>query len=245
MPALHPNNLFLVNINAFMLLVLVAGGLATCLLGYPLFRVLLAAFGLMAGIAGGMDVAHLARGESPAILDFAVACVVLGGVGMLLSWFACRTAFSLGVGWLVAAQAAALAGTMTGAPDGALAWTIGLLLGLAAGVLAYGYMRTAVIVTSAVVGAVIAVYAITLLLFGERNGEELISSTFGKGRPWVAWFLVLVAVVLAAGGMWLQTQLADAVGDRFMPKTPRRKRRGRSGRHRGGSTEVRPKFTRV
>jgi hypothetical protein len=244
MPALHPNNLFLVEINAFMLLVLVAGGLATCLLGYPLFRVLLAAFGLMAGIAGGMDVAHLARGADPATLDFAVACVVLGGVGLLLAWFACRVAFSMAAGWLVATQVQALTGVITGSPDGAMVWVIGLLLGLAVGVLAYGYMRTAVIATSSIVGAVIAVYAITLLLFGVRSGEALLNSTFGQGRSWVAWLLVLIAVGLSAVGMWLQTQLADAVGDRFMPKTPRRKRRGRGGR-RGRTAEVRPRFTRV
>ena len=212
MPALHPNNLFLVEINAFVLLVLVAGGLATCLLGYPLFRVVLAAFGLVAGIAAGIDVAHLARGASPAGLDFAVACVVLGAVGMLLAWFACRVAFSMAVGWLVASQAAALVNVITGS-NGALVWIIGLLLGLAAGTLAYGYLRSAVIITSSIVGAVITVYAVTLLLFGERSGEDLINSTFGQGRPWVAWLLVFVAVGLAAGGMWLQTQLADAVGE--------------------------------
>jgi len=244
MPALHPNNLFVIDINAFLLMMLVVGGLATCLLGYPLFRVLLAGFGLLAGIAGGMDVAHLARGASPATLDFAVACIVLGAVGLLLAWFACRVTFSLAAGWLVAAQTQALVGVITGSPDGALVWVIGLLLGLAAGVLAYGYLRTAVIAASSIIGAVITVYAITLLLFGVRNGEALLNSTFGQGRSWVAWLLVLIAVGLSAVGMWLQAQLADAVGDRFMPKAPRRRRRGRGGR-RGGSAEVRPRFTRV
>ena len=246
MPALHPNNLFLVQINAFVLLVLVAGGLATCLLGYPLFRVLLTAFGLVAGIAGGMDLVDLLRGDSAATFDFVVACAALGCLGGLLAWFACRVAFSLGAAWLVASQVAALVGVIVDSPGSPVVWIIGLLIGLATGVIAYGYMRSAVIITSAVVGAALAVYAITLLLFGERSGPDLMDSTFGQGRPWVAWFLVLLAVALAAGGMWLQAQLADAVGDRFMPRTRRRKRRGRNDRRNDrGGTEVRPKFTHV
>jgi len=239
MPPLHPNNLFVTEFNGFVLLLLVIWGLATCFLGYPLFRILLATFGLAAGIAGGMALAGALR-QTPTGLDYAVACVTLGILIALVAWYVYRIAFAAGVGWLVAAEAATLVGWIIGSPDGTIVWIIGCLLGLAAALVAYGYLQRAIIVVSSLVGAVVTVYAVTLLLFGQSGGEGLIASTFGQGRPWVAWFLALVAVALSAGGMILQSRLVHAVGETFMPKA--RETRRRSGR---GSTEVRPRFTRV
>lgn len=238
--AIHPNSFFIAEIHALLLLVVVAWGLATCFLGYPLFRVLLATFGAAAGMALGADLARLLRAGAPGGMDYTVACGALCILGALLAWFFYRWAFALAVGWVVTALMSSLVGWFIGSPGSALSWVIGALFGLAVAVIAYSYLRLIVIVASSAVGAVMTAYAGALLCTGSRGGEQLIDATFGDhGRPWVAWFVVLMAVVLGAVGMVLQTQLVHAVGERFTPRIVRRRRKG------GRSTKVQPRFTRI
>ncbi len=237
--AIHPNSFFIVEIHALLLLVLLVWGLATCFLGYPLFRVLLATFGAAAGMALGTDLVGLLR-ETPGNMDYIVACGALCILGALLAWYLYRWAFALAVGWVVTALMSSLVGWFIGSPGSVLSWVIGALFGLAVAVIAYSYLRLIVIVASSAVGAVMTAYAGALLCTGSRTGEQLIDATFGDGgRPWVAWFVVLMAVVLAAVGMVLQTQLVHAVGERFTPRILLRRRKG------GRSTKVQPRFTRI
>ncbi|MHC4563599.1 MAG: TM7S3/TM198-like domain-containing protein [Planctomycetota bacterium] len=231
---LQPIHLFAANSNALLLLLVFAWGVANCFLGYPLFRVLLAVVGALAGLAGGVDLVHAVRGEGASTGDFLVACLALAILGGLLSWYLYRMFFSLAAGWLAAALVAAMFGSST------VGWVIGGVLGLACGILAYNYLRSAIIFVTALAGAVGCVYAAALLVTGGRNWEGLMDATLGKGKPWVAWFLALVAVGLTALGMAVQGQLSHAVGERFMPRPRRRGKRGPSG-----STEVQPRFSKL
>ena len=118
-PAVHPNNLFLMDANAFILLLLVAWGLGTCLLGFPLFRVVVAVYGAVLGLAIGWDIAHVARSE-PSGMDLAVAMLCLTVLLGLVGWFASREFFALATVWLVTALVASLFGaepTRTGCPS--------------------------------------------------------------------------------------------------------------------------------
>lgn len=236
-PAMHPNNLFLMDANVFVLLLLIAWGVGTCVLGYPLFRPVVAVYGVLIGVAAGWDIAHWAR-SAPSGMDLTVAIFCLTVLMGLIAWFSSREFFAVAVVWLVTALVASL----FGAEPGRVGWAAGGLLGIGCGVLAWSYVRPVAILASGATGAVTAVYAATMLVLGGGTGEKLVEATLGPGgRPWLGFLLLLIAAALAGGGMFLQSQLADAVGDTFMPKARRRRR----GDGRRGSTDVQPRFSKL
>ncbi|HDZ22894.1 hypothetical protein LCGC14_0019150 [marine sediment metagenome] len=238
--ALHPNNLFTLDLHAVVLVVMILWGLATCLLGYPLFRVVLVVYGVLAGVAGGIDLVGAIR-ENPSIVACVVAAAVLGVLGGLIAWRLCRLAFALVMAWMAMALAAWLVGWVTGAPDRRVVWVIGGLVGAGVGLLAYHYLRSVIIFATGLSGGVMTVYAAALLVHGIHNGEGLKEALLGpKGHPWVGFLLLLVAAGLTGVGMAVQSKLADVVGHTFMP-SQRGPRRGSKGDR---LSAVRPRFTR-
>jgi len=234
--AVDPSNVFLTEMSAVALMVLAIWALANCFFGCALFRVVLAVYGALAGIGLGIELAELIR-QAPTSGDRLVASAALAVLLGLGAWFAYRAAFTLGVAWVVLA----LAAPVFGRPPTAAGWAVGLLLAGVVGVMTWCYLRRAIMAGTAVVGAVLNVYAVSLLCLGRRSGQGLLEETFGpEGRQLVGWLLVIFVVLLASVGMVVQAHLAHAVNDVFMPKD-RRRRTGRPA----GDTNVRPKFTKV
>ena len=234
--AIHPTCFFVAEHSGFVLLLLVLWGATTCLLGFPLFRAALAGYGVISGLAAGWDVVTWLRAD-PSGGDFLFGMLAGAVVIGLLAWAVDRAAFALMVAWL----GASLVASMFSEASWRIGWVAGALLGTGCGVLAWNYVQAVGIFLSSVLGAVLAVFSVALLFSGGRSGEALVTAVLGpEGRLWVGVLLVLLVAGLAGVGMAIQSKLADAVGDTFMPSAPL-KRRGRKPR----TAEVRPRFTKI
>jgi len=237
MPATIPLDLARIVAGPYPALVLAAitlWGLANCFLGYPLFRVMLAAHGALAGWAVGVALAHWLRSE-PTSVDYLVAAGVPAVLLGMAAWFVCRAAFAAGVFWLVMATVVQMS------PEpGALMWLLGVVIGVVAGTVAYRQLRSAVFLITGAAGAVTAVLAGALLCTGGHGWPDLVQTIFGRQQVWLAWLLAILTVALASSGIIAQVKLSELVSDIFMPHGPGRPR---TLRRRG--TRVHPKFTKV
>jgi len=209
-------------------------GLANCFLGYPLFRVMLAVHGASAGWTAGIALAQWLRSE-PSSVDYLVAAGALAVLLGMAAWFACRAAFAAGVFWLVMATVVQMS------PEpGALMWLLGVVIGVVAGAVVYRQLRSAVFLVTGAAGAAAAVLAGALLCTGGYGWPDLVQTIFGRQQVWLAWFLTILMVALAASGIIAQVKLSELVSDIFMPRQPGRPR---TLRRRG--TRVHPKFTKL
>ena len=216
------------------LVVIALWGLTNCLLGYPLFRVVLVGHGAAAGWTLGVAMAQWLRAE-PTSLDYFVAAGALGVLTGMTAWFACRAVFALGMFWLATAAIAQLS------PEpGKIMWLVSGLIGTVVGAVAYRQLRNAIVLITGTAGAVAAVLACALLGTGGRGWPDLVQTMFGEQQVWLAWLLVILTVALAGAGIICQVRLSELVSDIFMPRLP-----GRRPTLRRRGTKVHPKFTKV
>jgi hypothetical protein len=210
-------------------------GLANCFMGYPLFRVVLTVHGVLFGRVLGLALVVWLRGEAAASLDFWVAGTALAILGGLAAWLACRAVFAAGLFWLATCLVARLMGF---APGG---WVLGSLVGIIAGGLGFYFLRWTIIALTAVSGAAMVAFAAAMTFTGAGGWEQLVERTFGPEGKYMLGFAVIVAgAILAAIGLAVQHNLAEAMSDVFMPRN--RKRR-KTYRPRG--VTVNPPFTKL
>ena len=201
-----------------------------CFFGYVLFRITLAVNGLLGGFFLGAYVMGFIR-EEPTTVDVWVAGTVGAVLLALTAWFLYRIFFAIAIGFGMAGLVLQIWPGILGA----WAWIVAVLVGLLAGVIILTYLRDLVTFLTAVFGAATAV------IIG-------INQWLWQGAPqeWIARDIpltiggILAFILLASAGLAVQFRTRRFFPSRFAP--PDKHTARRKG---GGSTGVRPKFTRV
>ena len=140
--------------NALMLLLVLAFGLAETFFGYRIFRILVVVAGLLFGWSYAPDLLATAVEGEPSQAAVLVAAIIGAVVAGLLAWFAFRilvALFGFAVGWSLGLAAF---GTALAA----------VILALAAAVVAFIVTRPAIIVLTALNGAWVTVGTILAML---------------------------------------------------------------------------------
>lgn len=182
--------------------------LALCALGYPLLRLhLLVAAVVVGAYAGGLAAAwYLAPATG---VDYLVACgggtILLG----LLSWFLYRLVAGLYMGGFALAVLMVTMG-MPQSTGGWVAYGAAVLVVVVLGAI---FAKPLSIACTALGGAGAAVCSIALLLTGDGSPE----SWRNRPEPSLAVTIacIVLAVLLAAGGTWVQTKLLKKLRTAF------------------------------
>ncbi|MFW6066119.1 MAG: hypothetical protein ACOC9S_04800 [Planctomycetota bacterium] len=198
-------------------------GLINCFFGYVFFRVLLAFYGVTAGLAMGLQLVVWFRPE-PATADYLVAGGAMAVLLGLLSWYVFRVAFAA----LAAVVVAVLLAGLFGEPPSVAGWIIGGIVGGLVGLAAFAQLGRMVVFFTAIAGGFAAVFVPAI----SYAGPEGVTS-FG---PLTGAILFLIAAGLSIAGYFAQSRLARVFDTGL---TPRRRRSDRS------STALRPPFTRA
>lgn len=198
-------------------------GLVNCFFGYVFFRLLLAFYGIVGGLALGLHLVAWLRPE-PGTADYLVAGGALAVLLGLFSWYVFRVAFAA----LSAIVVAALLAGLFGEPPPVSGWIVGGIVGVLVGAAAFAQLGRMVVLFTSIAGAFSAVF-IPAMSYAGPDGV----TSFG---PLAGALLFLCAAGLSVGGYFAQSRLAKVFDTGL---TPRRRRGER------GSTALRPPFTRA
>ncbi len=212
------------NLHLFPAALLAVFALVNCFFGYMVFRVLLAVYGTVGGMAIGISIVAWARAE-PTTVDYVVAAGALAVLLGLLSWYVFRVAFAA----LVAVVVAALLARVFGDPPPVGGWVVGGIVGAVAGLMAFAELRRVVVFFTAVTGGFSAVFIPAIAYAGPEGLAAL--------GPFVGAAIFIAGAGLSVGGFFAQSKLARVFDTGL---TPRRRKRQPTG-----STALRPPFTRV
>jgi len=195
--------------------------LMNCFLGYILFRVVLAGWGLAAGAAIGVWLVAW-RLPSPSGLEYFIGGLVVGGLLGLGFWYLYRLAFALAA----AAGMGAFIIVALGSPVSAGWWVLAAAAAVPAGVAAFAYLRGAFILLTGVAGGFGAVFC-AANLFAGRDGGPLSAPPAASGSAWVTLMLVAIALALSAAGIYSQSKLVRIMRVGFLPPGRTRPRASR------------------
>ncbi len=177
------------------LLVLFAAGVAYCLLGYRIFRVVLGLTGfLLAGLTAAALAGWLSYGH---VLSMTIAGVLGGLCGAVALFFLYRTGvFFVGFlgGVIIAFH------VLQGHSESWVLWAI-LGSGLAGGVMALGLEPLVMTVATAVIGAWLCMVSGFFLIMGSPYGEPLSKP---ENTAAVSWGLLIIWGVMACIGILVQ-----------------------------------------
>ncbi|MGC9454659.1 MAG: hypothetical protein ACP5HU_07325 [Phycisphaerae bacterium] len=197
-------------------------GLVNCFFGYVFFRVLLAFYGVMGGLALGLQLVAWFRPE-PATADYLVAAGAMAVLLGLLSWYVFRLAFAV----LAAVVVALLLAGLFGDPPTVIGWIVGGIVGALVGLAAFAQLGRMVVFFTAIAGGFGAVFIPAMSYAGPDGVTSL--------GPLAGAIMFLIAAALSIAGYFAQSRLARVFDTGL---TPRRRRAER------GSTALRPPFTR-
>jgi hypothetical protein len=203
------------------LFVLMLWSLAECLLGYVIFRLVLAVTGLLAGAFIGVALVSW-RVPSPSGLDYFLGSVVASGLLALGGWYLYRLAFAIGLG-----AGAALLVAASGSPSSVGWWILGGLVGLTLGVAGYLYLRALFIFLSGLGGGFGAVFYAGSIIAG--GAEHFVEAAMGPDAPlWLTAVVLAVSAGVSVAGMYSQRGLLRIVHTSLTPEErPKKRRAGR------------------
>jgi hypothetical protein len=196
-------------------------GLALCLLGYPLFRVHLVITGLVLGTVAGAAAAMAVVAESAGI-DYLIACSAGAILLAMAFWFFYRGL----VGVHAALAVFAVTGGLLGWPQAPWQWVLWALPALAAAIAAMIWARPVLVFITAVTGAALVVWSAMMMVAGHEWVEAWEASPFADGKALATLAMAVAAVLLAAGGGWVQWKLMKLLRVSLAPPEKKKQRRG-------------------
>ncbi len=204
------------DVAGFLGFVLLSLGVAQCFFGYRIFRFLLGLSGFVVGAALG---AMLARNASA--FEAILTVLALGVLGATLAVWAYLVGIFL-TGAFVGGALGALFGALADSEGAAMG--LGLIGGIAGGIIALQVQKFVIVVSTAIQGAAVTVAGATLLMAPDLLGaspERLTRVLVADGGPRVGvWLLLVIAGIIAQYRSPAASRVAESPSDRI--ETPDR-----------------------